>query len=120
MAATKKKPAKLKIRLLRMPKKHKGNIPAEVIRAAVKQVVAESKANAGKHPAADNGGDDMTGVSATTFDDSQRHLLAVPVRIPGEHRGKIPAAVIREAVEKVAEERRRKTAEAAGQSKTTG
>jgi hypothetical protein len=42
--ATKKKPAELKIRLLRMPKKHKGKIPATVIDAAVKQVVAEWRA----------------------------------------------------------------------------
>ncbi len=42
--ATTKKPGKLKVRLLRMPKKHKGKIPVAVIRAAVKQVAAEWRA----------------------------------------------------------------------------
>lgn len=58
-----------------------------------------------------NGGDVVTDVQGTTFDDSERHLLR-PTRRSGKHKGKIPAAVIRAAVKKVAAERRRKTAEA--------
>ena len=43
MAPTKKLVVKVSRKVLRMPGKHKGNIPAAVIRAAVKKVVAERR-----------------------------------------------------------------------------
>lgn len=43
MAATKRVVIKVSKPVLRMPGKHKGKIPASVIRAAVKKVVAERR-----------------------------------------------------------------------------
>jgi hypothetical protein len=104
---------------IRLPGKHKGNIPAAVIRAAVKQVAAERRkrnaeraAAGGTIPESSSGGIPMADSTLLQFE-HERHLIGPVLRLPGKHKGRIPASVIRASVRKVVFARKRREAAAA-------